>query len=494
MPIFTSLRSSMAAGGGGSATAEETLITWSGTSATNSASFSTRSMSSNTGNSIAWAGNTGVAMAYGGDTAVTNDGGSTWNSGGSLGNTGFNRITYWDDKSMFLVAGQNAGMRYSNNSGANWSSGNWNNGSSGYDYEDVAAGGLLDPANSTTTQYAVTVGNNGETGYSTDGSNWTWHARSNSNSHDWTTIDHGGNEMIATGGRYNAYTSIVTNPTSNHNTASGAAHGGWDTISSDFTGAHRNDDSIRSGHTEMTYINGEWWAAGHQFGSAGTGGWMSYAAAGEHTLQVGGAFSTWTPVIDIEDQDSRYQIKQIAYGNGQYIAIGNISYDGGSGAGNPIFGYSFDRDNWTWLENTGAATDIAHATDLNFNETTGLFTASRATGLNPSGTSIAGFCKQFAGLGSDSISVTFDSSLASSPITYTATPNTSTAAGHDKDLYTALTKAITDGDLTGVTVTYNGGSNNGTGVKIVNTEDEDVSNITISGASASASINTYVDN
>jgi hypothetical protein len=211
-------------------------------------------------------------------------------------------------------------------------------------------------------------------------------------------------------------------------------------------------------------------------------------------LNISTAFSTWTPVLDIESADYRYQIKNLAYGNGQYIAAGHISADAGTGAGNPLFGYSFDKDNWNWLENTGAALDLAYATSLDFNETTGLFTASRATGIDPNGNTTSGFCKQFSGFGSDTVSVTFDSSLASSAITYTATPNTSTAAGHDKDLYTALTQAITDGDLTGVTVTYNGGSNDGTGVKIVNTEDEDVTNITISGAGASASINTYVDN
>jgi hypothetical protein len=490
MGFNTSFRMQMSSGGSASATAEETLITWSGTSATNSISFSNRSISANTGSSIAWDGNKGVAVAYGGDTAYSNDGGNSWTNGGSLGNTGFGKITYWDDKSLWLVAGQDDGMRYSND-GSSWSSGSWNNGGT-YDYKDVAAGGLT--LNGTTTQYAVTVGNNGETGWSTNGTSWTWHARSNSNSLDFTHITHGDGEMIAIGGRYNAYTNIVTRPAANHVTASGANDGGWDQISSDFTGAHRNDDSIRSGHAVIEYLNGDWWSAGHEFGTAGSGGWMSYAANGEHTLQVGGAFNTWTPVLDIESADYRYQIKNLAYGNGQYIAAGHISADAGTGAGNPLFGYSFDKDNWNWLENTGAALDLAYATSLDFNETTGLFTASRATGIDPNGNTTSGFCKQFPGFGSDTVSVTFDSSLASSAITYTATPNTSTAAGHDKDLYTALTQAITDGDLTGVTVTYNGGSNNGTGVKIVNTEDEDVTNITISGAGASASINTYVDN
>lgn len=491
MSIFTSLRSSMAAGGGGSAEAEETLISWSGTSATNSISFTTRSISSNTGNDVAWSGNKGVAIAYAGDTSYTNDGGSNWTSGANLGTTGFNDITYWDDKNMWLVTGQDAGIRYSNNM-TSWGTGTWNNGDAGYDYKAIAAGGLT--LGGTTTEYAVTVGNNGETGYSNNGTTWTWHARSNSNSQDFSSIAYGGGEIIAAGGRYNAYGSIVTRPESNHVTASGANHGGWDQLNSNFVGAWRDDSSIRGGYSLVEYINDEWWAAGHQFGSAGTGGWMSYAASGEQTLQVGGAMTEWTKVLNIETADYKYQIKNIAYGNGQYIATGFLAFDGTTGAGNPIFGYSFDRDNWTWLENTGAATDLAYANSLTFNETTGLFTASRATGTNAGNVSVSGFCKQFSGFGSDTVSVTFDSSLASSPITYTATPNTSTAAGHDKDLYTALNKAITDGDLTGVTVTYNNGTNNGTGVKIVNTEEGDVANITISGATASASINTYVDN
>jgi len=95
------------------------------------------------------------------------------------------------------------------------------------------------------------------------------------------------------------------------------------------------------------------------------------------------------------------------------------------------------------------------------------------------------------GITGDTITVTFDSFFAASPITYVGTPGSTSAVTQDLDMFNALSKAITDGDLGGVSVTNLGSGN---GIKVVNTVQGSYANPTVTGSSATCTVTTPIDN
>ena len=435
---FTSHRMQMSAGGGGSAAAEETVITWSGTTGSGSPTITSRTNpDSNRKRGSAASANAAVFVGDYGSIVRTTDG-VNFSSVSSGTSNHLYDVAY--NGTNWAAVGYDGGTTYSNNDGANWSASN--SGNNSHDLTSVEYWNGKFQAH----------GNNGHRAISdANGSSWTYSRFSNSNSQDmkanWTGVNPAGTPIYGFIGSNSVNMRMYTGDIDQAGSVQILdAVTGQDTAMLDIV-YHEELD-------RMTMIGGTSVPASYSTDIANmTTGW--------ETKVTGTASGSGT----------QPHAMGIAAGNGQLWVVGGADYGNTGGH----YGYSLDGSSWTSTSTSVRAETVAFFK--------GNFCVAGPTGIYTT-----------PGAATDTVSVTFDSSLASSPITYKPGPGTSSAIYQDKFLYKALQKAITAGDLTGVTVTYNGGSNDGSGVKIVNTEEGAVSNITISGASASASVNTYVDN
>ena len=454
MSIFTNLRSSMAAGGGSSAVQEETLITWDGTngstkptswsdftevtSVTPSSAFY-RPVASDDGQKIAIAG-AGDFYSY------STDGGSTWANGTNVTGTA-GTVTEWvyHDGEFWNVRANGQICRTSDL--VNWT--NYVVGGNSYDFKTMAIGDING------TETIVAIGTKGYGAWSiNDGANWT-------------TFQVGG-------GDYDTWACSVI----------------FDDL---FMGADAWPDA-----SYTTNIQGNVWNQLTSLNSISENDWdivhdpvsskIVIGSSGKlivaNDSPVSGSM-TWNEIFfTIPGITNNAQVRKIHRDNatGTWVCSGKQGqYEGFVGvAKNPsVIGGS---DGWHFITNL---------TDEWLKEcwvSNGKLWVSSGTN---STNSKLWYGDPWHG---DKITVTFDPALASSPIVYNSIPDESSSAANDKSLYDALQIAISAGNLSGVTVTYNGGSNNGTGVKVVNNEANNYANITISGSSATASINTYVDN
>lgn len=484
MPIFANFRSSMAAGGA-SLTAEETLITWSGTNgddyptvaadfdyvdisdATNGAGGIYEMVGDNNG-TIAAVGNYKAGLGV--EMMVSDDSGANWTSlylltydqsfgaGTQYARPGYatciDGILYFVGKQVILVGDPSKDLT----SASNWDIGDTDQlfNSNFRQFNEAQLDGV---------DYFWMSSTNGERRYTTKVSGKDYTANSNwtteygNNSQDWTA-----SVVLPKEGATNGDQTVLLLNTaeayfSNWTDNSGEPYNSPVTpqlvTDSDASGYHRNDGVWAGGRDSNLY----------------------YLPTNPSVSQ----YDSWTEV-DLSSSGYTGQIIKNFTTNPNNNTTMAFSNSFMGLAKNP--------------KNVGGA-DGWRFYDMASYGWTGMSTMCFADGkywmARWSNAGDRGFYTT-PGWTGDEVTVTFDTQLAANPIKYFNNSGESSATVNDKSLYDALQKAIADGDLTGVTVTYNNGTNNGTGVKIVNDEEESYANITITGASSTATINTYIDN
>lgn len=440
MGFNTSFRMMLSSGGSASVSAEETLITWSGTTGSGSPTITSRTNpnsqrlrgSASSANAAVFVGDSGAIM-------TTTDGVTFTNRTSGVSNSLYDVST--DGANQWVAVGYNGDNTYSNDNGATWTA--VSSGDSSHDLTSVEYWNGKYQAH----------GNNGHRAISNaNGSSWTYSRFSTSNSQDmkanWIGVNPSGTPIYG----------FIGSASVNMRMYEGDI---------DQAGSVQILDAVTGQDTAMKDI--------------------VYHEELDRMTMIGGTITSASYSTDISDMTTAWETKvtgvasgggvdpqgnAIAAGNGQLWVTG--AGDSGATTGG-FYAYSLDGTSWT------STSYSVRAETVTFFD--GNFIVAGPVGIYTT-----------PGAATDTVSVTFDSALASSPIVYKPGPGTSSTIYQDKFLYKALQKAIADGDLSGVTVTYEGGTNDGSGVKIVNTAEESVSNITISGASASASINTTVDN
>ena len=471
----------MQSAGGSSTSAEETLITWSGTNGedypTSMSDFTTADWNSNT--SYTMTGNSGglySGIGDGGNQVLvggqmqeqgalmlySDDNGDSWsdfllptwkNSDTVPRWYSAQTINHFDDK--FWAVGR-GWVGYCEDNVAVDNPNNWTM----HSPENTSAVGgysqswkVILPMNINGTESIVISGNDAKNGNATL-----------ANPDSWTTRDVGSNSLDHTAGL------IVPTPGSNTNETFLLLNSGerYTTDMSTFT-AIAVDQVVTNG-SQRSWTDGHWGTTSNSTAmylpasptvSDYTSGWT--------TVDLGTAFGNTT--VQLRAWGRGADGTAMTGGTGFFAFAKNPKNVGGS-------------DGWKFVDNSSmSGTYVNHGF---YNNGRCFFMVGQT--INSDNIYMTD------GWTGDEVTVTFDSQLASSPIKYRNTALSSSATENDASLYNALTAAISAGDLTNCTVSYNNGTNNGTGVKVINTIEEDVANITISGASSSSTINTYEDN
>ena len=456
MPIFTSFRSSMAAGGA-SLVAEETLITWSGTNGESKpASWNDLNQISHTFVAPMLAGsgdgsNVVVAHGYNNNYMVSNNNGSSFTNQ-TFTNLNINDMRYVNGK--FIAAG-NDGWVATSSDGNNWTE-TRAYASTAHDFKEIAGTGNT----------YVAFGNNGRTASTTDGGS-TWAAGDiGNNTTDFSYAGVTSNGIIfGAGGGDPQWIQD-----------SDVANSGYNTDLASYTSF---DDG--SGNTFSINQSEPW--DGRNFAGSNSSNIKYWNASSTPGVPTSLSYSGMSGLPGSFDS-SMGTVYGMGYQGSSYIMTGRDT-------GVDTRGFAAFAKDPTTIGGTNGWYAINNTSDRYVH---GGFEANGKFYIMSGQT--AAECKIWTtnGWSGEEVTVTFDTALASSPIKYYNVAGSSSAAVNDASLYNALTAAISAGDLSGVTVTYNNGTNNGTGVKIVNTTEEDYANISISGASSSASINTYIDN
>ena len=396
--------------------------------------------------------------------------GTTWTGKTSPVSSSISGITYWASKSLWmLVEGKNVWTAPTNMS--SWTL----RGTSSENLKDIDAG--LVTYNSTDTDYGIVAGDNGMTGYSTNGTSWSFLDTSTSSSRDFQYVLIADKVITISGGNYSVGLYACENPTT-----TSSSNGGWRSVDKSSNGIRTANVCVSGGGVKhIRFLNGKHWLTGSQSESH-----LVYDPDGN-------IYNQWNVVYD-NDNFRTGSIKDIAYGNNQYINIGRNqlywNYSGGCSNGvvvtpnpqdQPFLEYSLNGTSFTQV--------LLGMSNLTYPEEIG-FVGSKFVVISTYSSSNYNWYAT-SGVGGDTVSVTFDSFFASSPITYPATPGSNSAVQQDLDLFNALTKAINDGDLNGVTVTNLGSGN---GVTIVNTVQGSYNNPTVSGSSATCTVTTTLDN
>ena len=457
MPIFTSFRSSMAAGGASTA-AEETLITWSGTNGESKpASWNDLTQVSHTFaapmlGGAGDGGNTVVAYGYNNNYMVSNDNGSSFTNY-TFPNLYVENMKYFNGK--FVAVGSDGWTATSNN-GNSWTEVRAY-ASTAHDLREVTGTGNI----------IMGFGSNGKTISSTDGGS-TWAAGdigNNTSDFSFAGMTDAG-DAIGGGGGAPQYIA-----------SSNIAGSGYNTDLASWSPWNDGAGNTFNVNQHESWENRIWMgsnASNLKYMSSNTS-----PPATPTSLGYSGASG-----LPAGFQSSNGTVYGMGYQGSTYMMAGrDTSTD--------LRGFAGFAKDPTTVGGSNGWYAIANTTDQYI---MGGFEANGKFYIF-SGQSAAA-CKIWStpGWSGEEITVTFDSELASSPIKYYNVAGSSSAAVNDKSLYDALQAAISAGDLSNCTVTYNGGSNNGNGAKIVNTIEESVANVTITGASSTATVNTYVDN
>lgn len=451
--------------------------------------------------------------------------GTSWTQGvmPATGDEEFNDITYWASEGKWILVGGTKIYASSTTAGAlPTSSGQWSvvHTITGEELKGVGVGECID--NGVTTEYAIAVGTDGQSCYATTSSSWTNHivylytGSQSQNRHNYTDVFwlDGVAILYGRGQRANRLRH-ATDPTVNYHATNSPT--GWrsmDTSDAFGYGAYRIG--------ELGYKNGQLYAH-HQHTGFGIGS--------RHIARTSLAhIQARTPAWDvIENEDDAYNQTQqnvatqhpsfgaLEYVNGHWFGAGvkspNFTFNSGTGYSysadsyDPFYCYSLDNmATFTFVYQgfSGTLMRPDHSMVVNnlfivadtYQHTESWQTDYPLTGFG-SGPPVQAThdldkdVYSTPGITGDTVTVTFDSFFASSPITYVASPGASDAVTQDLDMFNALSKAITDGDLGGVSVTNLGSGN---GIKIVNTVQGSYANPTVTGSSATCTVTTPIDN
>lgn len=450
--------------------------------------------------------------------------GTTWTQGvmPSTGNDDeYTDITYSSNHSKWYLCGDE-NIYVSSGSSLPTSTSDWSvvHSGIGEDMMGIDCGELVH--NGVTTFYIIAAGDGGQSCYSTNGTSWTnfrihlYTGSQNWNKHNYTDVYfHGGSVFVYGKGRRASHLKHATDPTAKYDATN--APGGWrnmDTSDAFGYGAYNTG--------EIKFANGQIYS---HFQNSGFGITSRHIA--RTTLSdIKGRANAWT-VIENEDdaenqstQNGSYQhpdFGALEYINGHWFGAGvksalytynsSIGYTYSSDSYEPFYCYSLDNmATFTFVYQGFSGTLMRPDNSMMVNN---LFIVSDYyqhneswwTNYPQSGFGNGGAIQathdidkdvySTPGVEGDTISVTFDTFYATNPITYSGTPGSSSSVQQDLDLFNALTKALADGDLGGVTITNLGSGN---GIKIINQVQGSYVNPTVSGNSATCTVNTTLDN
>jgi len=449
--------------------------------------------------------------------------GTSWTTGvmPAGDDNSYTDICYWASESKWYLTGEDQ-IWYSSSSTLPTSAGDWSvvHSGVGEDLKAIAVGEVVH--NGVTTEYCIAAGDNGQTCYSTNGTSFSNHGvyvYTGSQSYNKHSYDHveftGGSVFVtATGSRSNRF-KHCTDPTINYNATN--SPGGWRDMDRTDTFGYEP-----YGLGEVRVKGGKIVSHAQQFSfSPSTKRHLNHTSLSD----IQGRTNPWTKIYD-EDDASNSTTQHADFGglefvNGHWFASGirsaDYTFTPYPGAGyvynsnsyEPFYAYSLDdMATWNYVFQGFTGTLMHPKLSMVINglficadRIQHVFTAHQGTSAYPQG----GFgtyniraehdmdkdVYSTPGIGGDTVSVTFDSFYAASPIVYSSSPGVSDSVTQDLDLFNALTAALADGSLAGVSVTNLGSGN---GIKVVNTVQGSYANPTVSGSSATCTVNTTLDN
>jgi len=451
--------------------------------------------------------------------------GTTWTQGVMPGTADddYRDICYWASEGKWILVGGTKIYASSTTNGAlPTSSSDWSvvHTISGETLRGVGVGECV--LNGVTTEYCIAVGTDGQSCNATSYNSWTDHVvylytgSQSIHRHNYTDVFFSDGAAILYGKRQRANRFKWANdPTVNYNATN--SPGGWrsmDTSDAFGYGAYRIG--------ELGYKNGQLYAHHQNLGFG-----INDRHIARTTLADIKARTTPWEVIENED-DAYNQTNQgsgithpdfgaLEYVNGHWFGAGvkSADYDFNASTGyayssdsyDPFYCYSLDNmATFTFVYQGFSGTLMRPHVSMtvnnlfivadNYQHTESWQTNYPATGFGsgPPAHATHDLDKDVystPGITGDTISITFDSFFAASPITYVGSPGSTSAVTQDLDMFNALSKAITDGNLGGVSVTNLG---SGSGIRVVNTVQGSYANPTVSGNSATCAVTTPIDN